>query len=289
MHLGKLARLIGASLVVAAVVIGATTESPRTTVSAAQFSSGGYTTSAAVTPGTVTPGSVISISASVTSQASGRALVDLEVYSPAGVKLYQTFYDRQRFSDGQTRSYSSTWTVPANGVAGTYTVSLTVTGPGGSDSETKTGYIVVGQLPPIADFSGTPLSGIAPLSVSFSDLSNTGGPVTSWSWDFGDSTSSTAQNPSHTYTNPGSYQVSLTATGPGGSDTRVRSDYVVVSYPPPNAQFFGSPLTGVAHRGLSCRPPQPGPSWPVRHPRTPPPTRATSSCSTSSPARARRS
>ena len=63
---------------------------------------------------------------------------------------------------------------------GTYSVSLTVTGPGGSDSETKVGYITVGTPPPTADFTGTPTSGTAPLTVSFSDA--TSGSVTAWSW-----------------------------------------------------------------------------------------------------------
>ena len=54
---------------------------------------------------------------------------------------------------------------------------------------------------PVAEFSGTPISGGAPLSVSFTDFSS--GTVSSWSWDFGDLGSSTLQNPGHTYTAAG--------------------------------------------------------------------------------------
>ncbi|MEO2161587.1 MAG: PKD domain-containing protein, partial [bacterium] len=105
-------------------------------------------------------------------------------------------------------------------VAGTYTVALTVTGAGGTDTATKVGYITVNEPPPTADFSGTPTSGDAPLVVAFSDAST--GNVISWSWAFGDGGSSSSQNPSHTYLAAGTYTVSLTATGAGGSDTSTK-------------------------------------------------------------------
>jgi len=131
-----------------------------------------------------------------------------------------------------------TYTAP-----GTYTVSLTVVGPGGSDTETKTGYVTVLDPPPIADFSGAPLAGIAPLTVNFTNAI-TGGATTSRFWDFGDLGTSTELNPSHTYTAAGSYTVSLTASGPGGVDSEIKTAYVVVSPPPPVAAFSGAPLSG---------------------------------------------
>jgi PKD repeat protein len=109
---------------------------------------------------------------------------------------------------------------------GSYTVSLTVTGPGGSDTETKADYIKVGSPSPVADFSASPIKGPPPLIVNFIDQST--GQITSWSWDFGDGSISTEQNPSHTYTDDGSYTVSLTVTGPGGSDTETKADYINV-------------------------------------------------------------
>ncbi len=64
--------------------------------------------------------------------------------------------------------------------AGTYSVSLTVTNAGGSDSELKTGYITVSEAPvaPVADFSAEATTGIIPLSVQFTDAS-TGTGITS--------------------------------------------------------------------------------------------------------------
>ncbi len=146
------------------------------------------------------------------------------------------------FGDGGT----STAQNPSHNytAAGTYTVALTVNGPGGSDTETKTNYVTV-TTTPVAAFSGTPTSGNAPLAVTFTDLS-TGGP-TSWSWNFGDGGTSTAQNPSHNFTVAGTYTVTLTATNSCGSDAETKVDYISVSdapCDPPVAAFTGSPTNG---------------------------------------------
>lgn len=142
------------------------------------------------------------------------------------------------FGDGGTSTESDPSHTYQN--AGSYDVSLTVTGPGGSDTETKTDYITVGS-PPVADFSGEPTSGCAPLEVDFTDES-TGDP-TSWLWDFGDGQTSTDQNPTHIYDNPGSYTVSLTATNSVGSDTKTKTDYITVGSEPA-AAFSADPVEG---------------------------------------------
>jgi len=82
---------------------------------------------------------------------------------------------------------------------------------------------------PVAAFSGSPTSGEAPLTVAFADQS-TGTPST-WSWSFGDGGTSTAQNPSHVYTAPGTYNVTLTVTNSAGSDSETKSGYVRVTTP----------------------------------------------------------
>ncbi|HEB88807.1 MAG TPA: PKD domain-containing protein, partial [Deltaproteobacteria bacterium] len=69
--------------------------------------------------------------------------------------------------------------------------------------------------------------GTGPLAVQFTDTS-TGVPPTSWMWDFGDGTTSTAQNPAHTYTSIGAYTVTFTATNAFGSDTISIQDAVEV-------------------------------------------------------------
>jgi PKD repeat protein len=79
---------------------------------------------------------------------------------------------------------------------------------------------------PIADFTGTPTSGTASLSVAFTDTSaNT---PTAWAWDFGDGGTSTSQNPTHSYTTSGVYTVTLIASNSGGSDTKTRTAYITV-------------------------------------------------------------
>ncbi len=114
---------------------------------------------------------------------------------------------------------------------GDYTVSLTVTNLGGSDTHTEPNYVhVTDPGPPVADFSGTPRSGDALLNVSFTDESE--GVITDWLWDFGDEGTSTEEDPSHLYTAEGDYTVSLTVTGPGGEHTETKTNYIQVTGPP---------------------------------------------------------
>jgi PKD repeat protein len=55
------------------------------------------------------------------------------------------------------------------------------------------------------------------LTAQFTDAST--GNVSGWLWNFGDGTTSTARNPSHIYSSPGTYTVIETITGPGGSSS----------------------------------------------------------------------
>ncbi|MBN1193797.1 MAG: DUF3344 domain-containing protein [Methanomicrobiaceae archaeon] len=108
---------------------------------------------------------------------------------------------------------------------GSYTVKLTITGPGGSDEEE--GSITVKEPAPVIDFSADTTSGARPLTVAFTAI-NTGGQVDAWAWDFGDGQISDRQNPVHEYLDEGTYTVSLTATGPDYTDTKTKTDYVLV-------------------------------------------------------------
>ena len=78
---------------------------------------------------------------------------------------------------------------------------------------TGSGQLLVGT-PLLADFTAAPSTGDAPLDVTFTDTSQSIlGTLTTWSWDFGDGTSSTDQNPPvHTYALWGTYTVTLTVT-----------------------------------------------------------------------------
>jgi PKD repeat protein len=74
--------------------------------------------------------------------------------------------------------------------------------------------------PPEASFHCDRTSGPVPLTVNFTSTSQ--GKISSLSWDFGDGGTATGQNPSHTYTSPGTYTAKLTVTGPGGSDSAAK-------------------------------------------------------------------
>ena len=144
------------------------------------------------------------------------------------------------FGDGATSSLKNP--VHTYAAPGTYTVALTVSNPYGSDTETKVAYIDVG-LPPVASFTANVTGGNAPLTVQFTDTST--GNVTAWSWDFGDGTTSTEQNPTYTYEAAGTYTVTLIATNEYGSDEEIRTDYITV-YAPVTAQFTADVTSGAA-------------------------------------------
>jgi PKD repeat protein len=152
------------------------------------------------------------------------------------------------FGDGGTsaaQSPSHTYTSP-----GTYSISLTVTSSVGSDAVTKANYITAAasKVPPTADFSGSPTSGLAPLAVQFTDQSTAGSAaITSWAWTFGDGGTSTAQSPSHAYPSAGTYTVSLRVTTADGSDGETKTGYITVNpRAGPTAAFSGSPTSGLS-------------------------------------------
>ncbi len=134
--------------------------------------------------------------------------------------------------------------------AGTYTVRMTATTRSGSASATREDYIMVDSAATatatttltttattssttastsnlLAAFTGSPRSGIAPLTVVFSDTT-VGTPI-DWKWDFGDGASDTTQNPVHTYTDVGSYTVSLTVNSSVSGKKVKQADFITVS------------------------------------------------------------
>ncbi len=149
-----------------------------------------------------------------------------------------------QFGDGGTSTKQNpvhTYTAP-----GTYTVNLTVMNNCGSGTASKPMYITAEPCPlPVADFSANRTSGKVPLSVQFTDSSQNN--VTSWSWQFGDGTTSIEQNPVHTYTVAGDYTVTLTVTNECGSDSASKQEYITAEpCPPPVANFNANRTSGKA-------------------------------------------
>jgi vibriolysin len=146
-----------------------------------------------------------------------------------------------------TKANTTYWTASTNFQQGAEGAKQAAIDYGYNCTAVKDAFAVVGitltcPVAPVANFSGTPTSGGAPLTVNFTDLS-TNSP-TAWSWTFGDGGTSTVKNPSHTYTSPGTYTVSLTATNASGSDNETKTNYINVLAPqPPVAAFTGTPTT----------------------------------------------
>ena len=112
--------------------------------------------------------------------------------------------------------------------SGFYSVTLIVTesGTGNTDTMTVTDMIHVVASPHALFQVGANNMGCIPLDVDFTDLSTSSdGTITSWSWDMGDGSILTTQNPTHTYTSPGIYSIHLQVTSEYGcvDDTTINN------------------------------------------------------------------
>ncbi|MCK4270825.1 MAG: PKD domain-containing protein [Methanogenium sp.] len=143
-------------------------------------------------------------------------------------------------SEGTSGSQSPAHTYET---AGTYTVTLEVSNAEGADTASAIIEVSESVASPTADFTANVTSGTAPLTVSFTDLSS--GDPTGWSWDFGvGEGTSTDQNPLHTYSDAGTYTVTLTASNEGGSTTATETITVSSGVLPPIADFTANVTIG---------------------------------------------
>ena len=134
--------------------------------------------------------------------------------------------------------------------AGSYTVTLTVSGPGGTNSTSQTITVSAAAVAPVASFTADVSSGVAPLNVNFSSTAT--GDITAYSWDIvEDSTggsigSSPDANTSFSFTTAGSYTVTLTVSGPGGTNSASQTITVSAAAVAPVASFTADVSSGVA-------------------------------------------
>jgi len=132
---------------------------------------------------------------------------------------------------------------------GVFTVSLTAANAGGSS--TSTHNVIVTAPAPVANFNYSPTAPAPGQTVQFTDT--TTGRPTSWSWDFGDpasgsANSSTLPSPTHVFANGGTYSVALSATGAGG--TGLRNKAINVTSAAPVANFSYTPPAPEARKDV---------------------------------------
>ena len=191
------------------------------------------------------------ITKAVTVNAANQAPVANFSSSIAGLTV--NFTDSSTDADGTIASRSwnfgdsstSTAQNPSKtySAAGTYSVALTVTdNSGASNTTTKSVTVSAANRPPVANFTST----VSGLTANFTDSStDPDGTIASRSWNFGDSTTSTVQNPSKTYSAAGTYTVTLTATDNSGATNSINKSVTVTSGACSGTAIQGS-FTGAA-------------------------------------------
>ena len=150
----------------------------------------------------------------------------------------------------QTTPFSmpATFTNTSASTGSTYNVTVTCNAASGAIPATTSSSITVTQA--AAASGGTPAANFtfttSGLTANFTDTStDTGGTIGSWAWNFGDSTTSTTQGPSHTYAAAGTYTVTLTVTDSVNSTQNSKTQSVTVS------AGAACPIIGSSTAGIS--------------------------------------
>jgi gliding motility-associated-like protein len=142
------------------------------------------------------------------------------------------------FGDGTTSSDPNV-TNHTYSTFGTYHILLTVTD--GICVETASATVQINPIPPVVDFAYDPPAGCAPLTVSFTNLTQYADPG-SYFWEFGeDQGTSRAINPTYTYYEPGIYSVTLSASNITNDTTTVTKHMIIEVFDRPSAQFNVKP------------------------------------------------
>jgi len=147
--------------------------------------------------------------------------------NPSGAKIYLGDVDTRFVTPKTLTSVSTGSHLIRCSLIGYTNNSQTVSVSAGQTTDVRITLQKSGTVAPKSDFSASVREGGYPLAVQFNDKS-TNSP-TSWSWKFGDGSTSTEQDPAHTYVKSGMYSVKLKVSNPTGSNGLSRSGYIVVS------------------------------------------------------------
>ncbi|HNQ69327.1 MAG TPA: PKD domain-containing protein, partial [Bacteroidales bacterium] len=156
---------------------------------------------------------------------------------------------------GGTAPFEGTWT--PSGTTNTSGNSMTLSGLAGGNfsvivedangctAEAAATVNTIGA-PPVAAFETDVISGCNELIVHFTDLS-TNNPI-AWAWNFGDGGTSDAQNPVHTYTEPGTYTVTLEVENATDSDTEIIENFITIGESP-TLEMSMTPVSTIGNDG----------------------------------------
>jgi uncharacterized protein (TIGR02145 family) len=123
--------------------------------------------------------------------------------------------------------YTYTWNT-SDVELGNSTINVTCIDNNGAGTTDIVTILIVGvPSEPVSEFISNITTGIAPLTINFSDQSVN--EPTSWQWDFGDGGNSTTQSPEYAYSEAGLYSVSLTVTNSYGSNSVTKTNYIIVN------------------------------------------------------------
>ena len=153
-------------------------------------------------------------------------------------EFYNPQFDRWSYS---TANITTGHPFGKTGAYGVFNVTLEVSGPDGNASLKKIDYVVANKNTtglPVANFSASSISGIAPLNVTFTDNSTD---ATSSLWYFGLKDISKEKNPTFNFTSPGTYRVVLEVNNSRGWDATAQEINVLAQ---PVDNFSGNVTSG---------------------------------------------
>jgi PKD repeat protein len=196
---------------------------------------------------TVTDNSVPQVTASAT-PTSGLAPLQVQFSSNASGGDAPLSYSWE-FGDGTTSTTQDP--IHTYQTAGQYTATLTVTDDNGDTATTTVDIDAGSDSVPTANASASPQQGFAPLQVQFFGNGSGGNAPLSYAWSFGDGNNDTAQNPTHTYQNPGTYTASLVVTDSNGDSANSTVEITVLDNSVPQVSANASPTTGIVPTNVS--------------------------------------